>query len=63
MAKAMLGLWEEAVRDLHMARKFDLDEEATVMLKKVICIIQQCFCLVYEGENSVKTVLLVTFSG
>ncbi|KAG6401981.1 hypothetical protein SASPL_138849 [Salvia splendens] len=35
MAKGMLGLWEDAARDLHMARKFDFDEEATVMLKKV----------------------------
>ncbi|XP_042017575.1 TPR repeat-containing thioredoxin TDX-like [Salvia splendens] len=35
MAKGMLGLWEDAARDLHMARKFDFDEETTVMLKKV----------------------------
>lgn len=39
MAKVMLGLWEEAARDMHMASKLDFDEEATVMLKKVICII------------------------
>ncbi|XP_057804186.1 TPR repeat-containing thioredoxin TDX-like [Salvia miltiorrhiza] len=35
MAKVMLGLWEDAARDLHMASKLDFDEEATVMLKKV----------------------------
>ena len=38
MAKGMLGLWEDAARDLHIASKFDFDGEATVMLKKVICI-------------------------
>ncbi|KAL1541970.1 hypothetical protein AAHA92_26118 [Salvia divinorum] len=35
MAKGMLGLWDAAARDLLMASKFDFDEEATVMLKKV----------------------------
>ncbi|XP_047946560.1 TPR repeat-containing thioredoxin TDX-like [Salvia hispanica] len=30
MAKGMLGLWEDAARDLHMASKFDFDGEATV---------------------------------
>lgn len=35
MARAMLGLWEEAARDLHLASKLDFDEEIGLMLKKV----------------------------
>ena len=46
MAKGMLGLWEDAARDLHIASKFDFDGEATVMLKKVIFIIWQSFSII-----------------
>ncbi|KAI3454356.1 hypothetical protein Pfo_011019 [Paulownia fortunei] len=35
MARALLGLWEEAARDLHVASKLDFDEETSMMLKKV----------------------------
>ncbi|ONK61313.1 uncharacterized protein A4U43_C08F28420 [Asparagus officinalis] len=35
MAKAMLGQWEEAARDLHMASKLDHDDEIHSVLKKV----------------------------
>ncbi|KAI3454355.1 hypothetical protein Pfo_011018 [Paulownia fortunei] len=35
MARAMLGLWEEAARDLHVASKLDFDEEIELILKKV----------------------------
>ncbi|XP_047956722.1 TPR repeat-containing thioredoxin TDX [Salvia hispanica] len=35
LAKAMLGLWEEAARDLHVASKLDFDEEIGLALKKV----------------------------
>ncbi|GFP88462.1 tpr repeat-containing thioredoxin tdx [Phtheirospermum japonicum] len=35
MARAMLGLWEEAVSDLHVASKLDFDEEIGSVLKKV----------------------------
>ncbi|PIN27042.1 Hsp70-interacting protein [Handroanthus impetiginosus] len=35
MARAMLGLWEEAARDLHLASNLDFDEEIGLMLKKV----------------------------
>lgn len=35
----MLGLWKEALSDLHMASKLDYDEEIDVALKKVICIL------------------------
>lgn len=31
----MLGLWEEAARDLHVASKLDFDEEIGLMLKTV----------------------------
>ncbi|CAN0902234.1 TPR repeat-containing thioredoxin TDX [Linum grandiflorum] len=35
MAKALLGQWEEAASDLHVASKLDYDEEIGVYLKKV----------------------------
>ncbi|EEF31587.1 Hsc70-interacting protein, putative [Ricinus communis] len=35
MARAMLGLWEEAASDLHLASKLDYDEEIGLVLKKV----------------------------
>lgn len=35
MAHAMLGHWEEAVHDLHIASKIDFDEEIAAVLKKV----------------------------
>ncbi|GFP88461.1 tpr repeat-containing thioredoxin tdx [Phtheirospermum japonicum] len=35
MARAMLGLWEEAVSDLRVASKCDFDEEIGSVLKKV----------------------------
>ncbi|CAA0818104.1 TPR repeat-containing thioredoxin TDX [Striga hermonthica] len=35
MARAMLGLWEEAVSDLHVASRLDFDEETGSILKKV----------------------------
>lgn len=34
---ALLGQWEEAARDLHIASKLDFDEEIGLVLKKVIC--------------------------
>ncbi|GLT40365.1 hypothetical protein SLA2020_145070 [Shorea laevis] len=35
IAQAMLGLWEEAAKDLHLASKLDYDEEISSVLKKV----------------------------
>ncbi|KAJ1437780.1 Thioredoxin-like superfamily [Sesbania bispinosa] len=35
MSRAMLGLWEEAASDLHVASKLDYDEEIGMALKKV----------------------------
>lgn len=35
MAQAMLGQWEEAAKDLHLASKLDYDEEINSVLKKV----------------------------
>ncbi|XP_027169824.1 TPR repeat-containing thioredoxin TDX [Coffea eugenioides] len=35
IARAMLGLWEEAASDLRMASKLDYDEEINIELKKV----------------------------
>jgi len=37
MAKALLGQWEEAAKDLHVASKIDFDEEISAALKQV-CI-------------------------
>uniref|UniRef100_A0A2P2JYY9 Uncharacterized protein MANES_06G004100 n=1 Tax=Rhizophora mucronata TaxID=61149 RepID=A0A2P2JYY9_RHIMU len=36
IARAMLGQWEEAANDLHVASKLDHDEEIGLALKKVI---------------------------
>lgn len=36
MARAMLGQWEEAVKDLHLASTLDYDEEINAVLKKVL---------------------------
>ncbi|BAT72613.1 TPR repeat-containing thioredoxin TDX HSP70-interacting protein [Vigna angularis] len=35
MSRAMLGLWEEAASDLHVASNLDFDEELSTVLKKV----------------------------
>ncbi|PHT39625.1 TPR repeat-containing thioredoxin TDX [Capsicum baccatum] len=35
VARAMLGLWGDAARDLHVASKLDFDEEISAVLKKV----------------------------
>ncbi|XP_058108215.1 TPR repeat-containing thioredoxin TDX-like isoform X2 [Magnolia sinica] len=35
MARALLGQWEEAASDLHLASKLDYDEEISSVLKKV----------------------------
>lgn len=34
----MLGQWEEAAKDLHVASKLDYDEEINAVLKKVSCL-------------------------
>ncbi|CAN4077229.1 unnamed protein product [Withania somnifera] len=35
IARAMLGLWADAAKDLHVASKLDFDEEISAVLKKV----------------------------
>lgn len=35
IAKSMLGQWEEAAKDLHVASNIDFDEEISAILKKV----------------------------
>ncbi|CAI0413756.1 unnamed protein product [Linum tenue] len=35
MARSLLGQWEEAAKDLHVASKLDYDEEISAVLKKV----------------------------
>jgi hypothetical protein len=39
LSRAMLGLWKEALTDLHVASKIDYDEEIGMALKKVICLL------------------------
>lgn len=39
MARALLGQWEEAAKDLHLASKLDYDEEINAVLKKVSFIL------------------------
>lgn len=36
IARAMLGQWDEAAKDLHLASKLDYDEEIGAILKKVV---------------------------
>jgi hypothetical protein len=46
MAQAMLGQWEDAAKDLHLASKLDYDEEISAVLKKVsyyISLPNACF--------------------
>lgn len=38
IARAMLGQWEEAAKDLHLASKLDYDEEINAVLKKVLSL-------------------------
>lgn len=38
MARALLGKWEEAASDLHLAAKLDFDEEINAVLKQVILL-------------------------
>lgn len=38
----MLGHWEEAAKDLHLASKLDYDEEIGAVLKKVVFIFVGC---------------------
>lgn len=35
IARALLGHWEEAAKDLHLASTLDYDEEINAVLKKV----------------------------
>ena len=39
VARAMLGQWEEAAKDLHVASKLDYDEEINAVLKKVCFLV------------------------
>lgn len=38
----MLGQWEEAAKDLHVASKLDYDEEINAVLKKVCSVVPWC---------------------
>lgn len=50
MAQAMLGQWEEAAKDLHLASKLDYDEEINAVLKKVCSLVP----LYYVIERTVS---------
>lgn len=43
----MLGQWEEAAKDLHVASKLDYDEEINAVLKKV------CFLSLVSFEGDI----------
>lgn len=45
MARALLGQWEVAASDLHVASKLDYDEEIGVFLKKV------CYLLFIKNND------------
>jgi len=44
IARSMLGHWEEAAKDLHLASTIDYDDEIKAVLKKVasVCV---CVCV------------------
>lgn len=42
IARAMLGQWEEAAKDLHLASTIDYDDEIKTVLKKVASV---CVCV------------------
>lgn len=44
----MLGQWEDAAADLHVASKLDYDEEIGTMLKKVIAETSSYHCMLLE---------------
>lgn len=48
----MLGLWTEALTDLHVASKIDYDEEIAMALKKVTCLL---------SSHEIKVILLAAF--
>ena len=52
LSRAMLGLWTEALTDLHVASKIDYDEEIAMALKKVTCLL---------SSVEIKLILLVAF--
>lgn len=55
MARAMLGLWEEAASDLHVASKLDYDDEIGSVLKKVR-LIQFVPSLWYRVGSKFRTI-------
>lgn len=52
MARAMLGQWEEAAKDLHLASKLDYDEEISSVLKKVITLSYFVFYHIHISQNA-----------
>jgi len=57
IARAMLGQWEEAAKDLHVASKLDYDEEINAVLKKVCCL-DPSYHLSSIDNNTVVTPLV-----
>ena len=52
MAKAMLGKWEDAAHDLHLAAKLDFDEEIGLELKKVKLLTKLTLEKMRVGRNT-----------
>lgn len=48
IARAMLGQWDEAAKDLHLASKLDYDEEIGAILKKVVLKFAVIFLLSFK---------------
>lgn len=61
MAKAMLGKWEEAASDLHLAAKLDFDEELNAVLKQVILLNSDMLLLKEERIFTCHTPEFSTF--
>lgn len=64
MAQAMLGQWEEAAKDLHLASKLDYDEEIRNVLKKVFLLIFSSYlteyCIHHSGFPQFTWSFLIT---
>lgn len=61
VARAMLGLWGDAARDLHIASKLDFDEEISAVLKKVLfCDIISYHMMFYYMNANVAKLFIVS---
>ncbi|CAI9784474.1 unnamed protein product [Fraxinus pennsylvanica] len=54
MGRAMLGQWEEAIKDLHLASKLDYDEEINAVLKKSVVDVTNSWQYVEPNAHKIE---------